>query len=223
MISVGILSMSTTLYAQFKVGLLTGITSNTLDTSTKNRPFGKYESRSGFTAAIPLQYHFNDWFALGADLSYIEKNYSWSRTGFYEGIGQTTTNSYIQLPLMTRFSFGGERLRGFTNLGGYVGYWINSNIQGVALDMMNNSNPEYEYNEKYTFDKRRDNRVELGLLASIGIEYIWNRYSFFLEARYYHGMTDLQKNYMINQIPRYNKTVAVQVGCMFDLFHFSQK
>ena len=36
---------------------------------------------------------------------------------------------------MAHFSFGGNNLRGFLNLGGYGGYWISSRIRGANIDI----------------------------------------------------------------------------------------
>ena len=43
------------------------------------------------------------------------------------------------------------------------------------------------------------------------------------EGRYYRGLTDLQKNYMLNQIHRYNDTFTLQLGCMFTLEDWYKK
>lgn len=67
--------------------------------------------------------------------------------------------------------------------------------------------------------------MEFGLLAGTGVEYwLQQKYRFFIEARYYYGLSDQQKNYMINQIPRYNDTYVIEASCMFNIrniFHGS--
>ncbi|MEV4882198.1 PorT family protein [Chitinophaga ginsengisegetis] len=227
-------------HAQFEVGISGGYNRNYLHTSTGYRAFTKYDDLGGFVVGIPIQYHFNDWFAIEADPSYIQKNYEQSRDHFFEGIYQKNTNSYIQLPLMAHFSFGGSKLRGFFNAGGYAAYWMSGRIKGAMANVFDDGpeipdneqvydylqfNQAYKYDEKYTFDSRRDRRIELGLLAGAGIEYrLQQKYRFFVEARYYYGLSDQQKNYMINQIPRYNDTYVLQAGCMFNIrniFHGS--
>ncbi|WP_338374783.1 porin family protein [Dysgonomonas capnocytophagoides] len=210
------LSSLNNLHAQFYAGLSGGYTDNSLSASTGYRSFTRYQPRGGFVLSVPIQYHFNDWFALGADLSYIQKNHRWERTGLLSGVYQNTTNSYLQLPLMAHFSFGGRSLRGFTNVGGYGGYLLRRNIEGTMLDI--HMDDFYSYKEKFQFDKRRDNRFEVGVFCGLGIEYSLNKTSkFFMEARYYYGLTDLQKNYMNNQSPRYNNTIGFQLGCMFNI------
>ena len=137
---------------------------------------------------------------------------------------------------MAHLSFGGEKLKGFLNLGGYGGYWLSTHIKGTMPNILDlpaytntvssNAQPNnvydeftpYSYNEKYQFDKTKDNRIELGLLAGIGISYEMNeKYLFFGEARYYQSMSDQQKNYQLNLVPRYNETFGVSLGCLYEL------
>lgn len=67
------LSSLNNLHAQFYAGLSGGYTDNSLSASTGYRSFTRYQPRGGFVLSVPIQYHFNEWFALGADLSYIQK------------------------------------------------------------------------------------------------------------------------------------------------------
>nr|WP_084406942.1 porin family protein [Pedobacter panaciterrae] len=224
--------------AQFEIGLSGGYNKNSLHTSAGYRSFTEYHARNGFELGIPVRYTVNEWLAVQAEPSYIQKNYELTRTHFFAGIYQKNINSYIQLPLLAHFSFGGSKLRGFLNLGGYGAYWASSRIKGVMANVFNNGptipdgqqvynflqlNQAYNYNEKYAFDNRRDRRMEFGLIGGTGIEYQLNgKYRFFVEGRYAYSLSDLQKNYMIDQIPRYNDTYIVQIGCLFNIRNIFQ-
>jgi len=201
------------------LGVSGGYSHNTLITSVGSRPFTAYKSKGGFTVGMPIRYRFNEWFALQAEPSVIQKNYTWTRTDFHAYSPKPhrhTTNTYLQLPLMVNFSFGGEKLRGFCTPGVFMGYWTGSRIKGIALD--NNELP-YEYDESFTFDSRRDNRFEYGLMLGLGLEYKYNNmFTFALEGRYYHSASDLQKKYMYRQVPRYNDTYVLQASVLFNLF-----
>ena len=175
----------------------------------------------------------NNWLGIQSDPQFIRKSYEVERSEVFEGVYQKNTNNYIQLPLMAHFTFGGQKLRGFFNLGGYAGYWSSSYIKGTQLDPFSQSynlpdnfqgkrdldfETGYSYDEKYAFDKRKDRRVELGLLGGTGVSYqVKSRYELFAEGRYYRALTDQQKDYMLNQIPRYNDTFTIQVGCVYRL------
>ena len=219
--------------AQFSAGLEAGFNKNYANTNAGFHAFTKYEPLEAFNIGIPVKYDFNNWFALQADPQYIRKSYKMLRTRFFNGIYEDRKNSYVQLPIMTHFSFGGTKLKGFLNLGVYGGYWSAGRVKGTQSDVFS-STPDYEdnqefdnylqikpgvnYDEKYQFDKRRDRRIELGWLTGAGVSYqLKPRYQIFAEARYYQGLTDQQKNYMIDQIPRYNETYVIQVGCMYRL------
>jgi hypothetical protein len=215
-------------FAQFSVGLEGGYTRNYLQTNNANRDFTNYTPGNGFGIGIPVQYKITNWFAVAADPGYIQKNYKQERTNYYAGTYQVSTNSYLQLPIMGHFMFGSEKIQGFFNLGGYVGYWLTGNVKGKmpnVLDPVDSSTATntvylelakpYDYNEKYTFDSRRDNRIELGWVAGAGISYAINdKYSIFAEGRMMQSITDMQKNYMINQTPRYNSTYSANLGIM---------
>ena len=214
--------------AQLEVGISGGYVRNNLNTSTLYRSFTKYEGQNSFTVGVPVRYNFQDWLAVQAEVSYIRKDYKMSRSYYYEGIYQKTENSYIKLPLMAHFSFGGNKLRGFTNIGGYAAYWANSRVKGVTATLNYNEDisegdylqfyEPYFYDEKNPFDSRRDKRIEWGLLAGIGAEYAVNGIlKLFIEGRYYYGTTDLQKDYMINKVSRYNDTFTIQMGALLNL------
>src|SRR5947208_2300621 len=99
--------------AQWSIGLEGGYTRNYLQTNNANRDFTNYSPRNGFSIGIPVQYDITNWFAVAADPSYIQKNYMQQRSTYYAGTYQTSTNTYLQLPLMAHFMFGSEKLHGF--------------------------------------------------------------------------------------------------------------
>ncbi|TKK69915.1 PorT family protein [Ilyomonas limi] len=214
-------------FAQFSIGLEGGYTRNYLQTNNANRDFTNYTPANGFNIGIPVQYKISNWFAIALDPTYIQKNYVQQRSSFYTGTYQISTNSYAELPIMAHFMFGGKKLQGFFNLGAFGGYWLSGNVKGRMPNVLNPidsvtatntvyyySTP-YNYNEKYTFDTRRDNRIEAGWIAGAGVSYaITDRYSVFAEGRMRQSITDMQKNYMINQVPRYNNTYSANLGIM---------
>ncbi len=213
--------------AQLSAGIESGYNRTYLQTNFANRDFSNYKPGNGFSVGLPVQYKLATWFAIETDPTFIQKSYTLERSSFYRGIYQTSTNSYVQLPLLAHFMFGGQKLQGFFNLGAYGAYWVTGHVKGTLANVLdpvdsvtatntfyNFTNP-YAYNEKYAFDTRRDNRIEAGWVAGAGISYALNSsYQLFAEGRYTQAITDMQKNYMINQTPRYNETYSVTIGCM---------
>lgn len=210
--------------AQWRVGLTAGYSRNTLSVDTGYAYDLRYEARGGFTAGIPVQYDFRDWFGLRADLVFVQKGQKMHRTDAYKAIYTDTRNNYLQLPVMANFSFGGQRVRGFLNAGGYVGGWLSSHRKGVTMRLFSDEEGDdsgavspanrYEFDEKAPFDSRRDNRFEAGLVGGVGVSYrVAPRVELQAEGRCYYALTDMQKNYMKFHTPRYNTTFVVQVGC----------
>jgi hypothetical protein len=81
----------------------------------------------------------------------------------------------------------------------------------------------FNFNQTYTFDNHRDNRVALGVFGGAGIEYLpprpkhpdqLSRWRFFVKAQFYYDLTDQQKQYMFGQTPRYNLTELLAAGIM---------
>jgi hypothetical protein len=214
---------------QFFVGVEGGPNMNYLTTSNASEPFTNYDGMRGWNISIPVGYQFFDWLALQTAPTYIQKNFDIVRTGFFTGVYQKNYNTYVQLPLDLKFSFGGKELRGFVDLGGYGAYWASGRIKGTEANILNevdtayeNVNPTsilgenypYTYNQKYVFNSTKDNRMEFGLIGGAGVSYeLFQIYTFYLEGRYYRAMTDQQKHYEINQAPRYNDNYGLTLGC----------
>src|SRR3569833_1239302 len=123
--------------SQLSVGVEGGYNKNYLYTNTSNRDFTDYKPASGFSIGVPIKYTIAPWFAELASPNFTQKNYSQLRSSFFDGVYQTNTNTYIQLPLMGHFMFGGEKLKGFLNLGMYGGYWAGARVKGNIPNILN--------------------------------------------------------------------------------------
>jgi hypothetical protein len=220
----------------FLIGLEAGYVTNYLITNISNLSFTRYEAHGGYTTGVPIVYNLNSWFALSSNPGLVQKNYTYSRSGFFEGIRELHTNTYIQLPLLTRFSFGGRRLKGFVDIGVYGAYWAWGHISGSEPNILdagtqtyNSANPNgiydiinrHDFNQKYDFNAVRDNRFEFGGILGLGMRYEFDKgFQVFVEGKKIQSITDQQKKYMINQVPRYNSSYAFTFGVMIDVNHF---
>jgi hypothetical protein len=215
--------------AQLFLGVEGGPNMNYLTTSNASEPFTNYNGIRGWNIGIPVGYQFFNWLALEATPTYIQKNFDIVRTGFFAGVYQKNNNTYLQLPLNLRFSFGGKALRGFVDLGGYGAYWASGRIKGTEPNILNEvdtayqtvnptsilgENYGYSYDQKYVFNSTKDNRMEFGLIGGAGVSYeLFQTYTFYLEGRYFRAMTDQEKHYETNQAPRYNDNYGLTLGC----------
>ncbi len=221
--------------AQFSIGFEAGGNKNYLLTNVSNLVSTQYNPLYGFNVSVPVVYQIEDWFSIKANPGYMQKNSQMQRTGFYQGVYQNNTNAYLQLPVMAQFSFGGESIRGYVNLGGYAGYWLSSHIKGRMPNILNqpaytnstgSAQPNsvfdeftpYEYDEKYTLNTTKDRRLELGVLAGAGLSYQLNEtIKLYGEATYYNGLTDIQKKYQLGLVPKYNQTYVFSIGFLYSL------
>lgn len=208
---------------KWKTGVTLGGDINKYCIDTQYQYDWRYHDAKGLTVGVMGQYQFNDWFALRADINYTQKNYKQNRTGNSFCDNYKHHNSYVQLPLMASFSFGGERLRGFLNVGAYGAYWTGDRITGTVPEWMFHDILDvamYEtpapVDQSYRFNSVRDNRIELGAVGGVGLEYSFNdHWSLQAEMRLYYALTSTTKDYMLKKNPRFNTTTALQLGCAY--------
>ena len=148
-----------------------------------------------------------------AELDWTEKNYRQTRVVF-DDQDYKYTNNYLLMPVMASFGFGGEKLRGFCNVGVYGGYWLNSHRKGT--DVNNVSHYTYSFDEKVEFDKDRDQRWDCGFVGGLGLEYRFaKRWGAQVEARYYYSTTSFCKEQPHFKDKRYHSTLGLQAGVMY--------
>ena len=96
--------------AQWKVGVSAGYAYNQYSIDTQYAYDFNFDGRGGVTVGIPVEYGILDWLAVRADFVYLQKGYSMQRA--YDQGFRDRRDHYLSLPVMARFSFGGEKLRG---------------------------------------------------------------------------------------------------------------
>lgn len=194
----------------WRVGVTAGADYNVRSMDMQYMSDFRTEGRWGATVGVSGQYNFTDWFGVRADLNWAQKNYRQYRS-VLNVVDYKYRNNYLQLPVMASFSFGGSKLRGFTNLGVYGGYWMNSSRWG--LDYNSFTDRTYDFSEKVNFDSDRDQRLDFGFVGGAGLEYrLSKHWAAQIELRYYYSTTSVQKQYMHVKDYRYNGTTAIQVG-----------
>lgn len=184
----------------------------------------------GGTGGVSAQYDFLNWLGLRMDLNITQRNYS-SRYFLrkwidMDGVEQQEqyrySNLYLMLPVTVSFSFGGEHVRGYADIGGYMGIWSGGRVRGQMQDEYHYEQQDdgiyrfqtYEVSERYSFDKRRDRLFDAGLAGRIGVIYNAPSHLFvLLEAVCYYGLVNNHKtgSEHIRQ-PGYHTTAAMQLG-----------
>lgn len=205
-------------YSQWNVGPVVGATINFLDadmgymTNRSSLPF------IGTAAGISATYNLKTWFAVRADLLYLQKNNIYAHSSLLEkdevAFNTINTNSYLNLPVMADFSFG-RKVRFHLRAGGYIGYWLSGRQKGSAIPLVSEVST---FDSPYTFDKIRDNRFDAGYAFGMGLSiHKWKRVMLDIDYHLYYAVTDMQKNYMMEQPHRYNSTSLLQVRLAFNL------
>ena len=210
--------------AQWKAGIEAGYDYNIYHIDTQYAYDFRYEGRDGFSVGVPVEYGILGWLAVRADLTYLQKGYKMHRV--YNGTFQNRCDHYLSLPIMARFTFGSEKVKGFLHAGGYVGYWLKSNLKGKEISnssdfdaMLSGEDGDifYSYHHDYRFNSERDNRFDAGLVGGVGVSYRvrpWLEVE--VEGRCYYGLTSITKEYMeYARQPRYNTTLAVMAGVKY--------
>ena len=226
------LSLCNVAKAQWSVGVLAGYDYNVYSYSKGYAYDYRYGNKGGLEVTVPVQYNFFDWLGIRADISYVQKGHTMHRTGIYEGTFTDTRDHYLHIPLMVSFSFGGEKVRGWVDAGGYLGGWLASRQRGV-VDRPIGFEPNQEgafkdyYDERYYyFDEKveffdlRDQRYDAGLTGVAGVGWkVVPAVELRIEGVCWYSLIDTASRTPDNVAPRYNTTWALRLGCAF---HFGK-
>ncbi len=98
--------------------------------------FIELDSRTGFSVSATVQYNFSLKLALVSGVGFEQKGFQ-TKDKFYiiDEFGNPSGSyklknsmSYLNVPFMARYTLGNEKLKGFANLGGYMGFLIENYI-----------------------------------------------------------------------------------------------
>ena len=200
--------------AQWRVGVSGGADYNWYSINTSYQTDYHYDGAWGWSAAMFGQYNFLEWVALRAEIEATERNYRFYRTLEYDRTDYTTRNTYLQLPVMAQFSFGGQKVRGFVNVGVYAGYWLAGQEEGTFFDPF--SKRVFDINAPYNFQDEKDQRWDFGLAGGLGIEYrCAEHWAIHAEGRCYYSFISRVKPYMLIKDYRYNTTIGMNLGVAY--------
>lgn len=143
----------------------------------------------GTTGAVTFRYAEEKLFGLVAELGWTTRG--WKEDFLESPLTYSRSLTYITLPVMTQIIFGGNRFKGFFNLGPEFAYMIGSKIS-ANFDYFNpTANPDWPERQRRTEQLTMEvrNKFDYGITAGAGIEfYISPRQSLLVEARYYFGL-----------------------------------
>lgn len=168
----------------------------------------------GGSFGVQIGYTPVRWLTLRVDGVMLQKNYYRShRIGSTDmSLPDTTINQYVNVPVVLMLNVGKVvRLHAFG--GGYWGQWLKSTRRGVSYGMNGLVSYESEVDFESAESLERDNRTDVGLVWGVGLSgIIKSRFELGVEAKWYYGLYDIQKDYMAHLNPRYNTTFVIQGG-----------
>jgi hypothetical protein len=218
--------------AQLTMTFDAGVARNNLLTNIQNRSWEGYKPGNGLYVSTALQYRLGKYLFIQPGLSWAQKSYSLEQKDTSLAVlNQHTRNDYLQGELGIGGSYFFNIIRERNNVEGlqvagwvgvYEGYWVDGHINGAFSNLINTSEsyPQaYNYSQAYSFDTRRDDRWEFGWQAGLRISWKDSRDKIapYLGVRLFQSLTDQQKSYMLQQIPRYNQTWSVALGFIIQI------
>ncbi len=129
--------------------------------------------------------------------------------------------TYLQLPILTHIYFGGDKFKGFVNLGPSVSYLISDNISSNFNYADPGSVDGFPIENRHVNQMSMEvkNKFDYGILAGAGMEFIIRRkHSLFLEGRYYYGLGNIFPAAKKDEFSASRGTsIQVSVGYMFHI------
>ena len=204
--------------AQWAVGLRGGWTRTTISRYNGGRIDEAYSALGGMEAGVQGSYTFNSWLALRANLSLMQRSHRMDRNlNYLDPVYTEHINSYLMLPVVADFSFGGERLRGHMLVGGYAGYWLGERRRGTTFWMTDyyvffeNFDEEREFTDEDVLENG-------GVCLGAGLSYaIADKWVVGLDAMYYYDLTSHHKGSPHLADPRYLNTLSVSLNVNYKL------
>ena len=175
----------------------------------------------GYNGGISARYTSEKYFSMIC-AAQVEVNFS--QRGMKEDFDDGTLNNYIrrlnyiEIPLFAHVSWGKEQkgFQFFLNLGPQFGFLLNGSEE---------YNGEWETANRPSsirplYGKAIENKFEYGIAGGLGLEYKSKIGNFFIEGRYYYGLSDVFHNSKTDDFGRSaNTTIAARIGYSIRIFN----
>lgn len=175
----------------------------------------------GMTAGVMFRYIAERNFGLVGELNITQRG--WKETFEESDYRYSHRFTYLELPILTHIYFGGNRVKGFFNLGPELNVMLADGVSS-NFDYRGAADMEYFRNdprhiEQMTMDV--NNRLDYGICIGAGMEINLNvKHSLLLEGRFYYGLTDVFPNHKTDVFSASNPmSVMVTLGYFCNLSH----
>jgi len=188
--------------------------------SDNNALEGGKSSLVGFTAGLGFNFSLSsdNFLSIQPEILYSQKGFSSAASGLISYEGDYRLN-YLEIPLLAKINFGGEKVRLYVNAGPSIGYLLSGRVNGRGsfLGLVSTSIDEsIKFTDSPTpLDIRQldANRIEAGLNFGGGVGYAFlGSTALFVDIRYNMGLTDFN-----NQEQSKNRVFALTAGLQIPL------
>ena len=201
---------------KLEIGAVGGVNLNQMDF----QPTIRQEYAIGMNGGIFARYTSEKYFGMIC-AAQVELNFS--QKGWKENFDDGTSNSYsrsvnyLEIPLLAHLSWGKEErgLQFFINLGPQFGFFMGDK-EKYEGNWTLEGRPE---SIRAVYGKDIENKFDYGITGGAGIELKTKAGSFFIEGRYYYGLSDIYKNSKTDEFGRSaNQTITVRLGYAIRIF-----
>lgn len=184
------------------------------------QPSVRQKYLQGINGGISLRYTSEKYFNMIC-AAQLEVNFS--QRGWEEDFDDETGNSYkrtlnyIEVPFLAHLAFGKEPrgLQIFINLGPQIGFFIGDNEEYIGSWNVS----ERPSSSQPIYGKSVENKFEYGITGGLGFELKTKAGNFFIEGRYYYGLSDIFGNSKTDDYGRSaNTTITARAGYSFPIF-----
>ena len=200
----------------FELGVSGGMNLSKMDL----QPSLRQKMLKGANGGLSIRYTSEKYFSMIC-AAQLEVNYS--QRGWEEEFDKelpytfTRTLNYIEVPFLAHLAWGQEPrgLQFFINLGPQIGFFLGDEEEyGGGIDP--EKRPE---SIRPIYGKEVENKFEYGIAGGAGLEWKTKAGNFFVEGRYYYGLSDIFHNSKTDDFGRSaNQTITVRLGYSVRLF-----
>lgn len=221
---IAILFLSLNAYAQIEsprnileIGIAGGLNMSKMDV----QPTIRQNLLNGINGGLSIRYTSEKYFKMIC-AAQLEVNFS--QRGWDEDFDDETKNgysrtlNYIEIPFFAHLAFGKEPrgVQFFINLGPQIGFLI-SDSEDYKGEWAIESRPS---TIQPIYGKEIQNKFEYGIAGGLGLELKTKAGNFFIEGRYYYGLSDIFSNSKTDDFGRSaNTTIYARLGYSIPIFN----
>ena len=171
-----------------------GVNSHWEFPSSATSPDEDWTNAWGWHLAVPIEYSFNDHLALQGEITWSQKgttlNMDWWEDDIFIMTKSKTLLNYVDLPLMLKVSTKPGKVQAFAYGGGYYGVALNAKMDINVTATWNGISESASESQDLDLEEIGASKRDAGWLLGGGLRFG----QAYLEARYMHGVHDIDTN-----------------------------